>query len=177
MKFIFKILWLKESRAFTLIELVLYLGIVSFMVVIITVFYGLVLQARVKNQVMLEVNSQGAYVMQMMAQSVRNAQDVNLPVAGGSGDVLSLQVSDSAKDPTVFDLLSGVLRVKEGVGSEVDITSSRVVVSDLLFKNLSQGTEPSSVQISFLLSSYNPEGRNEYEYGQVFYGTANVRNN
>ncbi len=141
---------LQARKGFTLIELLLYVAIVGAIVFSIAGFLSLLMQSRVKNQTIAEVEQQGTAVMQIITQSGRNATSVNFTNA--------------------FDISGGVIRE-----NSVALTNSRVVASGLTFQNLSRAGTPGTTRIQFTLTHINPEGRNEYNYSKTFYGTSSVR--
>jgi len=165
----------RMKRGFTLIELLLYVGIAGFLVFIFGNFLFLLLTSRTKSQTIDEVNQQARYAMQLMLQSIRNAQTINAPGVGATSFSLSLDVPDPTKDPIVFDLSGGALRMSEGLGSPIPLTSSRVLVSDLTFQNLSRPNTPGTIRIQFTLEYVNPENRNEYRHSKIFSGSASLR--
>ena len=156
---------ISNSNAFTLIELILYIGIASILLVTISSFLFILLESRVKNQTIAEVEQQGIQAMQI----------VNSPTQGTSGSTLSLDVITAGNDPTVFDLSSNTLQITEGSGGAVSITNSRIIVSDLTFRNLSYSNAQGAIKIEFTLTHINPEGRQEYGYSKTFYGSASIR--
>lgn len=165
-----------NNKGFTLIELLLYIAIVSVVVFVIAGLITSVLQSRVKNQTVADVEQEGAYVMQLITQTVRNATAVNSPAIGASSASLSVNVTSAPSSPTVFDSSAGVLRITEGAGSPVSLTSSHVTVSSLLFKNLSVAALPQgSIRISFTITHVNTSGRNEFTYSKTFTGAADLR--
>lgn len=165
----------KKSSGFTLIELLLYVSIIGAAVLSIAGFLSLLMQSRVKNQTISEVEQQGIQVMQIITQTGRNAEAINSPSQGASASSLSLDVVTVANDPTVFDLSSGAIRIKEGVSSAVPLTNSRVTASDLTFQNLSRTGTPGTIRIQFTLTHVNPSVRNEYDFSKTFYETATLR--
>lgn len=165
----------KNNRGFTLVELLLYVGISAVMLLIISVFLSSLLQSRIKNQTIAEVDGQGMQVMQTIAQTARNAENITAPSTGASATSLTLDVSTGANDPTVFDLSGGAIRISEGGGSAVPLTNSRVTASALTFQNLSRADTPGTVRIQFTLEAVNPENRNEYGYEKTFIGSATLR--
>ena len=165
----------RNSKGFTLIELLLYLGLAAVLLLVISIFLALILRSRVKNQTVAEVESQGVMVMNLISQAIRNAEDINLPAAGASAASLSLDAQGSGNDPTVFDLASGILRVQEGAGGSVPITSPRLTASGINFQNLSRAGTPGTVRIQFTLTNVNPAGKNEYDYSKTFYASASLR--
>lgn len=166
---------LQASKGFTLIELLLYIGIASIIVFSTASLLRFTLESRVKNQTIAEVEQEGAQVMQLITQTIRNGTAINSPTIGTSGASLSVNVVTGANSPTVFDLSSGRIRIKEGAGAATNITSSKVTITNLNFQNLSKTSSPNTIRISFTISFINLSGRNEYNNTQNFYGSASLR--
>jgi Tfp pilus assembly protein PilW len=162
-------------RGFTLIELLLYTAISATLLLAISIFLSMLLQSQTKNQTIVEVEQQGTMAMQIITQTIRNATAINSPAQGTSASLLSENVLDISKSPTIFDLLSGVLRIKEGAGSAISLTNNRVAVSNLTFQNLSRPGTPGTIRIQFTVSYINLGGRNEYNYTKTFLGSASIR--
>ncbi|HEU0085638.1 MAG TPA: prepilin-type N-terminal cleavage/methylation domain-containing protein [Candidatus Paceibacterota bacterium] len=140
----------QTNQGFTLIELLLYISIAAVILLLTSLFLAELLQSRVKNQTLTEVEQQGLHVMQIITQTGRNAGDTNFV--------------DS------FDLSDGVI-TEDGIA----LTNSLVFASDLTFQNLSRIDTPGTVRIQFTLSHINPENRNEYDYQKTFIGSATLR--
>lgn len=163
------------KKGFTLVELLLYLGLSAIMILVIATFFQTMLSARAQNQVIAEVEQQGAQVIQRITQTIRNADNITSPAIGASAASLTLDMAPVGVDPTVFDLSSGVARVTEGAGSPVALTNTRVTVSGLTFQNLSRASTPGTVRVIFILTHVNPSSRQEYNYARTFYGSASLR--
>ena len=163
------------TRGFTLIESALYVGISSIMLLAISFFLFTLLESRVKNQTIAEVSQQGIQIMQILTQTIGNADIINYPLSGTSAEYLSLNTYTASNNPTIFDLSGGIIRIKEGIGSNIPLTNSRVNMSNLSFSNLSLENTPGSIRISFTLNYVNQEGRNEYNFSKNFYASASLR--
>lgn len=159
----------------TLVEVLFYCFLMSSILSTISAFYLLVVRSRVKNQTVAEVEEGGVLIMSRIVQTVRNAEGINFPVMGESSSLLSLDMYDEIKDPTVFDISNGVFRVKEGTADPIPLTSNRVTASELVFTNLSRESTPGTIRIQFTLTHVNLSGRNEYDYSKTFIGSATVR--
>lgn len=164
-----------SQSGFTLVELLLYVAISSVLLLAISFFLQTLLESRIKNQTIAEVEQQGLQVMQMITQTTRNAEAITLPAQGASASSLTLDVITAVNDPTIFDLSSGTIRITEGAGSAIVLTNSRIVASALTFQNLSRASTPGTVRIQFTLTHQNPEGRNEYSFAKTFIGSATLR--
>lgn len=165
----------QKKRGFTLIELILYVALVSLLLVALSGVVGMVLSARVKGQSIAEVEQQGLQAMHRITDTLRNAQGVTSPGAGASASSVTVDVLTIANDPTIFNLSSGILQMQEGTTPAVALTNSRVVVSSLTFQNLSQPSTPGSVRIQFTVTYNNNTGRAEYAVSKTFVGTASLR--
>jgi len=166
---------LKLNRGTTLIEVLLYIVIASILLGVISAFTFVLLSSRVKNQTISEVNSQGVFISEMIERTIRSGEAVNTPLIGTSSETLSVDVLNSSLDPTIFSLSSGVLYVKEGFASNIALSNSKVVISNLIFRNLSIPSTPGSVHFSFNISHVNNAGRNEFSYSKTFAGSASIR--
>ncbi len=164
-----------RQNGFTLIELILYIGLASIILLTTSAFLGTLLESRIKNTTVAEVEGQGVQVMQIMTQTVRNSENINSPSTGASSPTLSLNVIDSGNDPTIFDLSAGTIRIKEGSDPVISLTNSRVQVSNLVFRNLSRASTPGTIEVRFTISHINPENKNVYNYSKTFIGVASVR--
>lgn len=141
----------------------------------VTYFFGTAADARIKNQTVNEVDTQGTYAMDYITQTVRNATSITAPAIATSGTSLTVVVPTASLSPTIFSLSGNALQVKEGTGTAVSLTSSMVQVTSLSVKNLSRSGTSGIVQISFTLNRVNPSGRAEYDYSRTFTTSVGVR--
>lgn len=164
----------KTKKAFTLIEVLLYVSLTSIILITISAFLGTILSTRARNQAISEVDQQATQLMQTITNTIKDAATVNTPTAGNTGSSLSLGFTEGSLDPTVIDVDSEVIRIQEGAGSPIDLSSNKIVVDELEFTNLSSGGVE-SVRVEFTLSFYNPGNRQEFNVTQTYYGTATLR--
>lgn len=170
---------LDSQRGFTLLELLLYVAISAIIMSGIVTLLILLMNSRVKNQTVTEVESQGAFIMQELGASIRNSAAITAPAAGASATSLTLDTRDDTKDPVIYSLTSGVVSVTEGSGPKPTVTplnSSAVTVSGLSFQNLSlAGTTSQVIRVTFTVTYTNPSGRDEYNYSKTFYNSYSLR--
>lgn len=162
------------QSGFTLLELLLYVAIVGTLLFAVVSFYGLAMDARIKNQAVAEVNQQGTQALDQITQIIRNATSVTTPVAAGSGASLVLVVPTASLSPTTFSLNGTALQVVEGNGSAINITGGKVRISSLTFKNLTRSGTNGNVQVSFIVTYANNTGRTHYDYQRTFTTSAEV---
>lgn len=166
---------INRHAGYTLIELLLYLSLLSVLLGAIASFTGMVLEARAKNQVMTEVNQQGTAALELISYTLRNASSITAPATGSNASSLTLSVPTASASPTIFTLNDSTLTIKEGSATAVPLTNSRVQVTGLVFTNVSRSGTKGVIQASLTLSYDNNSGRNEYNYQKTFITTVALR--
>lgn len=156
----------------TLIELLLYMSlfvlIFSALFSTLSIFYS----NKIKNRTVLEVEQQGLIAVLMLSQEIRNAQFVNSPSVGNSSNILSLESFNSSRNPLSLSLTDGKIVLSES-GEQNDLSSDRVLVSNLNFDNNSSG-ETTIINFSFDISYNSSSLRQEYKYDKNFSSTVNL---
>jgi len=165
-----------NNVGYTLIELLMYISIVGTLLTGAALFMSTMTEARVKNQSISEVNEQGMMVMEHMTRIIRNADSITAPAAGSSANQLTLAVPTGSLSPTVLNLSTNTLQIKEGTtAAAVALTNSKVQVTSLSFKNVTRTSTPGAIQITMTLARVNTLNRNEYDYQKTFVTTAALR--
>lgn len=164
-----------RKNGFTLIEVMLYVVIASVILPAISIFLSTVIESRIKNQTIAEVEQQGLQVMQIITQSIRNGTVINTPAIGTSAVTLSVGTIVPATSPTILSIVGGVVYIKEGAAVAVPLTNSRVAASGMSVTNLSRAGTPGTLRIMYTLTHNNPSGRYEYDFSKTFIGTATLR--
>jgi type II secretory pathway pseudopilin PulG len=166
----------KHQKGFTLVEMILYVSVCSILLLTISTFLSFLLGARIRSQAMTEVNQQGFRAMNLLALTIRNARSIEIPVISATSSTLSLTTKDPNLNPTIFDIASGTLRIKEGGKQPVVLTNSRVIVSGLTFQNLSATSSLERIiRISFVVDYGNISGKDEYSFTKTFSESATLR--
>lgn len=166
-----KMLYEQRHSGFTLIETLIYIAIFSMLVGAFATFALSINSSRLRTQDILEVNEQGAGLVRIITQSIRNTETIGTPSVGESGEMLIVGESD----PTIFSLNNGTMFVEEGTSPAIALTNNKVKVSNLVFSNLSRPLTPGVVQIRFTLSNIPSSTQGGRQYSVDFYGTAAIR--
>ncbi|HLD17881.1 MAG TPA: prepilin-type N-terminal cleavage/methylation domain-containing protein [Patescibacteria group bacterium] len=164
----------QKQRGFTLVELILYIGLSAFLLSSVGVVMNVSYQTKARQQVITEVEQQGTAALQSISQIIRNASSIISPAAGVSATSVSVNVSDLSKTPTTFFLSDSVLQAVENT-IITPLTTTRVQVSAVSFKNLSAVGSPGTVKFQFMVAYNNPGGSPRFVYSKIFYGSASLR--
>jgi len=164
----------ENNTGFTLLEILLYLGIVSIVLLAVgaiglNIFFG-----KAKLTAIGEVSQNARFTIERIGESIRSAEVINNPVQGTFDSTLSLQMANLLENPTVVDLLDNTIRIRKGTGAITDLTSNEVTVTSLQFSNVSYSNTPGTIRIQMTVEAANPENRQEYSFEKTFYTTANI---
>lgn len=167
-----------NNKGFTLIETLIYGLLVSGMILITTLFSISISEGNQRARAYQEVQQNARLAMERIVQEVRAASDLNVGAStfGSGSGVLSLAHSDAAKNPTVFDVSNNVLRIKQGTGAAIALTSDLVRVTSLIFTNLSVSNRTKNIGITLTVEHLNPENDNIYAASTTIRASATIRN-
>lgn len=169
------------SRAgFTLIELILYIAIVSIFITGAVLFTWDVVYGSVKSTTQQEVTAVGQLLSKRILYEVRNAT----AITSLSSSDLCLTSENATYNPTRIYQSGSEIRIAWGGGSsdctsmtfDESLTSNQVEVVSLSFQDLSSGPNSAHVKFTTTLRYLNPSARSEWEFEKQFTGSAEVRN-
>ena len=137
----------KKIIGFTLLEILLYAAIVGVVLVMISSFIIDIINAKTKNDASLEVQNNANLAMERIIQTSRNATNILQPSLDNSG-ILNLDLGNG--QTVTFFLQQKRLYIQENPPTSVayPLTSSKVEVNSLIFKNLSPTPNNQILQIS-----------------------------
>lgn len=150
----------KKEEGFTLMEFLIYIGIVVFMMTNLTLAAMNVMFGRVKVTAMESVSRNGSFAMEKINYAIRNAEAIN---SVGSSS-LELAMPSSKNNPTTFGLSNGSITMQEGTQSQVLLTTSKVNVTGLNFTQI----PGKAVQVEMTVEFANPQNMKEYEFIRTF---------
>ncbi|PIR44377.1 hypothetical protein COV23_00170 [Candidatus Wolfebacteria bacterium CG10_big_fil_rev_8_21_14_0_10_31_9] len=156
----------KNQKAFTLVELMLYLGI---FVIIGGLFFGVLTQiVRINSQETSgnEVTNQLNFTMQAINRLVKSSSNIEIS-AGSPTSTLKLRLTSSVSDPTCIYLSDNSILLAEGpdtlnpqncttdINKIKSLTTSKVIVDSLSFKKLTFYPGHDQVLVDIQMSSAN----------------------
>ena len=155
----------KIKKGFTIVELLIYIGILSILLIVLTDIFVAILDVRRESQATSAVEEDGRFILGRIAYDFYQAQNVNLTAGQtdtriefniqGSGIRYSLNAGNflRAGDPNC-DLL----------GSECPLNSSESKITSLTFTNIKNSFPPpnpkDTIQVKFTVESVaqRPQG-------------------
>jgi len=159
------------QRGFTLIEIILYVGIIAIIFTAIVPFALTVINNGAKSAVQQEVYSNARFISEKIKYEIRRASGVNSVSAN------SISLTNFSPDTTtVIDLSGGKVRINKNGAGVINLNSDNATVSDLTFTNNTSGDNKTK-NISFTLTVASSGVRQEYQATISLQNSAEIRSN
>ena len=142
-----------KQKGFTLVELLLYMGLFSIILVITLQMFGSVFDAQIESQATSSVATDGRFILSRFAYDVARAQNITTPSVLGTPSASLVIVVNS--DTLTYSLDNGDFLLANSSGSTLDqLNSEATSVSGVSFTRLTGGSGGKDViQLSFTLTS------------------------
>ena len=147
--------YIQNQKGFTLVELVVYIALISVVLGFFVTSFSLISQARARNVILSIVEQEGLQISQVLTHTIRN---------GGS-----------TTPQSAFNVVNGRLSIAES-GISNYLNSNYTTVTDLSFQNLSQSGKPSAIRFKFTIANSSSLSQ-RYQYSKTFYGSEVVYSN
>lgn len=159
-----------QQLGFTLVELLLYLGLLSGFLLVLTDIFVSSLNVQKESESVSEVAQDGQYLLARLTYDAGQAQDITIPAAiGEMSETLSFSIGGVIK---TYALNAGVLSLTSG-GSTAALNGFGTNISNFSATKIGNPLGKPTVQIGFTVTSkiVRPEGQSS----QTFQTTVGVR--
>lgn len=140
--------YIQLRPAFTIVELILFMGIASIMSGTIIPMLVNATESRQRQDAIALVEQNGQQILQAITTEVRNAERIIAPTSGSSGLILTLQHKEEEKNPTIFALSNGTVVMIQGRNKSI-LSSPLVGVTSFAIDNTSNSDRGGSIAIVF----------------------------
>jgi len=156
------------DRGTSILEFVIYLGMLGFVLTAIVLFSVEFVTAEAKSSAISDVARGAGYALERIAYETRASDGIDFDnsVFGSDPGTLSLMSAVPAADPTVFSVADGRLYVQWGTGTPVQLTPSGLTVDEFVLDDVSVRPRFRSVRVRLVVSS-STEGQTEAYSSQV----------
>lgn len=171
---------IKKIDGFSLIELLLYVAVISVVISAVVGFGSWAIQVGTKTKVNSEVVNNARLAMDTMVYEIKKAHSVYTPtsvfnVHPGQLSLEQLNATTTESSSFIdFFLCDQALCLKREGASAITITSSQVRITNLVFKQILNSASAPSIQIMFSVNSLT-SSRPEATASLNLTTTANLR--
>ncbi len=148
-KFKVKSLKLKVSKGFTLVELLLYLGIFTILLAALVQMFASLLNTQLESNATSSVSIDSRYILARLSYDLSQAQNISSPILGASGSALQFVVNNT----NYTYALSGNNLILTNSNGTDQLNSSEASISNLSFTPIGSISGKFTVQVNFTLAS------------------------
>ncbi|OGK10516.1 hypothetical protein A2767_04605 [Candidatus Roizmanbacteria bacterium RIFCSPHIGHO2_01_FULL_35_10] len=140
----------KQIKGYTLVELLIFMGMFSFLLIVLTQIFGLIVDTRLESEATSTVAQDGNYLLNRLIYDVSRANTINIPNAVG--------VTDTSLDITI-DGINHVYALNNG---NMQLTVNSVVfqlnnfytsISNLTFTRIGNDDGKDTIQLGYTVTS------------------------
>jgi prepilin-type N-terminal cleavage/methylation domain-containing protein len=142
-----------SKKGFTMVELLLYMGIFSILLVVLMQLFGSILDVHLESQATSSVSQDGNYIFSRLSYDVRQATAIASPSLGASGS--TLQITGGSANYTYSLSGNNLMLTNNTTGTTDQLNSTNTTISSVTFKTLGNGAvgNKSTVQVIMTVKS------------------------
>ena len=142
-----------HPKGFTLIELILYVGILSILIGVLSTIFGAIIDVQLNSASTSAVDQDGRYIISKLSYDFKEATASAQPaLPGNTTSSLTLQIPGNALNYTYSLDPNGNLLLVNDDGSN-QLNSSDTEVSNLSFTRIGSGGDDDTIRINFTVTS------------------------
>jgi len=140
----------QRQSGFTLIELAIYLGILTILLLILSSFFNSAMDTMLSSQATTPTEQDSKFIINRLFYDITNADSLTTPVSpGDSGQTMQLVKNGVTY---TYAQTGNNFTLNDGSGTDV-LNSPQTTISNLSFKRIGYNGESPTVQISFTIKS------------------------
>ncbi|MBZ9578288.1 type II secretion system protein [Patescibacteria group bacterium] len=165
------------QRSFTLMEILVYIAVLSIVITAIVSFVLWFIHSNTKTKAMRETLDNARRVMEIMTYEIKEARSIYAPTT--TSTQLSLETTKylpEGEETSFIDfyLCDYRLCLKKESRDSIALTSDSVEINNLVFTRIVSGEVP-SIQIDLTIDYKNPTNRPEYQASVGLKSTVSLR--
>ncbi len=142
----------KNKKGFSLIELVIYMGLLAILLVVLAQVFTSIIQSRLDSESGASIDQDANYILTRLTYDVQRAQAINTPSNFVTGTQLQINVGGVNY---TYALSGGNLQLTNSYGSNI-LNGYNSTISSLQVTRIGNGTTPvntDSIKINFTITS------------------------
>jgi len=139
-----------RQSGFTLIEIAIYMGILSILLLILSSFFNSAMDTLLQSQATSPTEQDSKFILNRLMYDITNADSLTTPISpGDQGPTMQLVRGGTTY---TYAQTGSNLTLNDNVGTDV-LNSPQTTISNLIFKRIGYTNEKPTVQITFTITS------------------------
>lgn len=138
------------QRGFTVIELLLYMGILVILITVLASTFGSIIDVQLESKATSSVDQDGRFILARLAYDMQSATSIASPSAGSTAT--SLTIKKSSESYTYKLNASNNLQLTNNSGTD-NLNGEDSSISNLTFQTIGSSSTSATVQMKFTVTS------------------------
>lgn len=157
---------LSSSKGFTLVELLMYMGLLSILIGILSTIFVSIIDVQLDSRATSNVDQDGRYILARLAHEVQSSSSILAPTIGSPSGTLQLRINSI--DYT-YSLSNGNLQIASASATN-NLNSSNTSISQVTFLRVGDGDNDDTIRLNFTVTSTTQSANNETRSYQTTLG-------
>ncbi|MBA3723844.1 MAG: prepilin-type N-terminal cleavage/methylation domain-containing protein [Candidatus Levybacteria bacterium] len=140
-----------QEKGFTLIEMIIYIGIFSLLIGVLSAIFGAILDVQLESEGTSKVDQNGRYILAKLNHDIEDATAITTPSSPGQ-TTSTLQITVNSIIYTYGLDGSGNLQLTTPTGTN-NLNSQGITVSGLSFTRLGNGGANDTIRVNYTITS------------------------
>ncbi len=137
------------KRGFTLVELLLFMGIFSIFLIVLTDLFSAIINTRIESEATSSVEEDGRFIISRLAYDISRADSITSPALGSGANSLSIVIGGVTY---TYQVSSGNFQLTNDLGTN-NLNSSETTVSTPIFQRIGNSDGKDTIKITFTVNS------------------------
>lgn len=139
-----------NQRGFTLVEMLVYIGVLSLLLMALSNVFGMIVDTQLESRSTSDVDQDGRYIIARLIYDTHQAANIITPSSPGSQSA-TLQISVNSINYT-YSLNNGNLELTNDQGTN-QLNSASTTVSGVSFTRIGNGDNTDTIRANFTVTS------------------------
>jgi hypothetical protein len=151
-----------NNKAFSLIEVLLYLSLVVIVIGGVMTFSQEIFDISGKAKIINDVDYESNYALNKLANYIKESKAINSPIFSQADNTISLQ---DTNNKTIFiKLINNQIKISFDGINYIPLTSNKIIINDLKFTNLGMPNTNGLIKINFIANNKTENTREIYNF-------------
>jgi hypothetical protein len=141
---------LKNKNGFTLVELLVFIGLFSILLLVLTQMFVNIMEAQLNSQATSGISQDSRYILNRIMYDIHRADSLNSPSAlGASANSLSLRINGNNY---IYNQVDDNL-ILTANSTDYQLNSFDTIISNLQFQRLGTASNPALIKVMYTIKS------------------------
>lgn len=139
-----------SQKGFTLVELIIFTGLMSFLLAVIMGFFATIIELRLETEATSSVEQDSKFIYSRLLYDIQRASTITTPAfAGQTGSTLGITIG---AETFTYALVNGKLQLTTPMGTS-NLNGYNTTIDSITFEHLENNLQEKSIRVTYTIAS------------------------